>query len=266
MALTAARLEEFRRLLGSLSLAASADLRLALADVDLGDLRMAREILDRLWPDLVLGYGAASASLGATLFEAMADDVAVSPTLRLAREADESQALARMRWAVATPAPLGNLTTLLDELVKQPARDTIAESSIASRGGWVRVPRGSQTCAFCRLLASRGPVYSAEADVVTGVSLGGTDYRKLRRLGDTAERRAEILAGTKRPRKSRNSLKRPIGEKYHGGCDCSTVFVRGPQDYPEGYDPDVYLAEYAAAGTTNFKEALAHMRASAHSH
>lgn len=226
MALTAARVDEFRRLLNTLSLAATGDLRVALAGIDMSDFREVRGVLDRLWPDLVLGYGQASVALGSTLFEMMADDLSVSPTLRLARENDGAAPLARMRWAVGTAAPLVNLSTILDELVKQPARDTIAESAVASKLGWARVPSGADTCAFCRMLASRGAVYTSEARAKFGKS----------------------------------------GRKYHGKCDCGVVVVRGPHDYPEGYDPDVYLAEYAAAGTTNFKEALAHMRAAAHTH
>lgn len=26
--------------------------------------------------------------------------------------------------------------------------------------------------------------------------------------------------------------------KFHGDCDCQVVLVRGPQDFPEGYDPE----------------------------
>lgn len=55
------------------------------------------------------------------------------------------------------------------------------------------------------------------------------------------------------------------GERpYHGDCGCIPVFVRGPQDYPAGYDPDRYLNMYDAAvaeaggGTRNV---LAAMRA-----
>lgn len=32
--------------------------------------------------------------------------------------------------------------------------------------------------------------------------------------------------------------------KFHGGCDCSIALVRGPEDYPDGYDPDALYARY----------------------
>lgn len=32
--------------------------------------------------------------------------------------------------------------------------------------------------------------------------------------------------------------------KYHGDCDCQVVLVRGPEDYPEGYDPEHYFDIY----------------------
>ena len=37
------------------------------------------------------------------------------------------------------------------------------------------------------------------------------------------------------------------GKKYHGDCDCVPVLVRGPEDYPEGYDPDAMYEDYLRA-------------------
>ena len=65
----------------------------------------------------------------------------------------------------------------------------------------------SDTCQFCIMLASRGGVYSSEEIAEFGFS----------------------------------------GKKYHGDCDCVPVLVRGPEDYPEGYDPDAMYGDYARA-------------------
>ena len=65
----------------------------------------------------------------------------------------------------------------------------------------------NDTCQFCIMLASRGGVYSSEEIAEFGFS----------------------------------------GKKYHGDCDCVPVLVRGPEDYPEGYDPDAMYADYVRA-------------------
>lgn len=50
------------------------------------------------------------------------------------------------------------LTGLTDRLVKQAARDTVASNVSRDRGAtYSRVPTGAHTCAFCLMLASRGP-------------------------------------------------------------------------------------------------------------
>ena len=49
--------------------------------------------------------------------------------------------------------------------VKQPARETvqaIGEDEKQPRVGWARVLVGAESCGFCAMLASRGPVYTSE--------------------------------------------------------------------------------------------------------
>ncbi len=223
MALSTAHLAEFRTLLNRLSSEAEADLRRLLVSVDPSDGDAVREVLLGVWPEFVSDYGSASAALGAVLFEAMADDLSVAPVVALATAGDIDRAVARARWATTTAQPLGNLVTLLDELVKQPARDTIQDSSIRSGGAWARVPQGIRTCAFCEMLASRGAVYGS----------------------------------------SRKASRRENGHKYHGKCDCAVVFVRGALDYPDGYDPDAMYERYHSAREGKYpstKSILANMR------
>lgn len=55
------------------------------------------------------------------------------------------------------------------------------------------------------------------------------------------------------------------GNKYHGGCSCEPVVVRGREDYPRGYDPDGLYDMYDAAvaaveGPHSTKAVLAEMR------
>lgn len=52
--------------------------------------------------------------------------------------------------------------------------------------------------------------------------------------------------------------------KYHGDCDCQAIACRGPEDYPDGYDPaalyDRYQAARSAAGSGDPTSILAQMR------
>lgn len=58
--------------------------------------------------------------------------------------------------------------------------------------------------------------------------------------------------------------------RWHGDCDCQVVPVRGPQDYPEGYDPaalyDLYDAARQNAGSTKAKAITAELRQIAGTH
>lgn len=222
MALSAAQVDGLRAMLTGLSGQAKAALADALAGVDMRDFGQVRLVLDVLWPDLVSTFGSASSAMGALMFEVMADELGVAPTLAPAGPVDIEAAMARMRWAVGARS-LGTLQTLLDELVKQPARETIADSAHASGGAWARVPEGRNPCSFCLMLASRGAVYE------TSATAGGFG-----------------------------------GREYHGDCECHVAFVRGPEDFPEGYDPgglsDLYAEARRRAGSGDPKKILAALR------
>lgn len=182
------------------------------------------EPLAESWTGLIEHYGDMSSTLAADLVEAQMDDWGMRPQIDLVPGVDPKRSVARLGWAIATVSQLANMLELLDELVKQPYRSTLQDSAIASGAGWARVPTGADTCEFCLLLASRGAVYSSRRVAIYGFS----------------------------------------GKKYHGDCDCTPTLVRGPEDYPKGYNPDDLYDRYDAAtsavGRHDTREVLAQMR------
>lgn len=79
--------------------------------------------------------------------------------------------------------------------------------------GWARVLTGAENCAFCAMLASRGPVYSEDTVVTTGkpreVRPRQVHYRNSGATGGHT-----YVSGSRRE-----------GEKYHDHCDCIAVLV-----------------------------------------
>lgn len=221
---SAADVEALRRALNAISNRAKADLARIWAGLDTADVRAVRKALEVAWPDLLAAYGDLTATVAADVFEVWAEDLGLRPRVELVRPVDPDRANARMRWAIGQPQALGSLTVILDELVKQPGRRTIQRSAEASGGAWARVPTGADTCNWCRMLASRGAVYHT---------------KQLAKFG------------TK-------------GKKYHGDCDCTPILVRGPEDYPKGYDPDALYDEYniarRSAGSGDMRDIAAEMR------
>lgn len=207
MALSGRQLNQIRMMLGNLSLRSRRDLRAALRGADWSDPTSVTRILSGVWGDIIQTYGGASQALGGVMFQMMADDIAITPKLLAADDLNMLSAHRRMQWAVKQPAASGLLENILDELVKQPARDVIRKSSVASGVAWARVPQGAETCSFCLTMASRGAVYRTRAEA-----------------GD-----------------------RFSGKEFHGFCDCAVVPLRGPGDYPEGYDPDALYDKYLDA-------------------
>lgn len=238
------------------------DLRRYWATLDLSDGVAVRKALEGYWPALLGKYGEITATLAADRFEELVDLPAT-----MVRAVDPERANGRMRWGIAplfgaadVTAALARLELITDELVKQPGRSTTIRSAAENRVRFARVPTGAETCTFCLMLASRGAVYSSatSAGTVTGVKLGGRDYKKLAILGDTQENRDAISGG----RASRSGMKASIGSKFHGACDCRVEPVKSDNDLErlaaDGYSPDKVFtrwqdqlaAEKAAAAAT----------------
>ena len=85
--------------------------------------------------------------------------------------------------------------------------------------GWARVLTGAESCGFCAMLASRGPVFKSKK---SASDAGGVD-----------------------------------GKAYHDNCDCEVVLVREDQDWVgrEEYEALEHLWASSTAGT-NGKSAL----------
>lgn len=99
--------------------------------------------------------------------------------------------------------------------VEQAARDSIMAAVAAEQErsttetpiGWARVLTGAESCGFCAMLASRGPVYK------TKKSAG--------RVVGQAQSPMAAFNGT--PARTRGA--RALGDKFHDGCDCLIVPV-----------------------------------------
>lgn len=96
------------------------------------------------------------------------------------------------------------VSVTLGRHVQQAARDAVADTAEAAGDEirWARVLAGDENCAFCAMLASRGPVYRSEQ---TALGRGGA------RL-----------------------------DAYHDNCDCRAVLVREGEDW-EGREQQEWL-------------------------
>jgi hypothetical protein len=141
------------------------------ADLDVSDARAATGALEAFLLELTAAYGSVGAALAADFYDDLRERAGAPSTFRadLADPVPAEQAQAAARWAVgplfggAGPrAALEHAAGSVQRLVQQPGRDTIALNvrRDPARPGWARVPRG-KGCAFCRMLAGRGAVYSS---------------------------------------------------------------------------------------------------------
>ena len=128
------------------------------------DLVYVREQLEEFFPSLIDTYGDVASVVAADWYESVMNQPSYIGDLK-----PEAQVNARMRWAMTAgfdgdvDQALATLQMVTDELVKQFGRDTVMRSASKNGVRYARVPSGSETCAFCLMLASRGYVYSSQA-------------------------------------------------------------------------------------------------------
>lgn len=118
-------------------------------------------------------YGAAAGSMAAEWWEELRDKAGASGVSRaVIADLDDITARAQGRvrfgarhlWTGDPDATRSFANGVADWMVKQVGRETVDLSTGADRARprWARVPTGAVTCAFCVMLASRGPVYRSE--------------------------------------------------------------------------------------------------------
>lgn len=123
-------------------------------------------------PALIQSYGDVSATVAAEFFEdtRAAANAPGRVTTRLAPNPALEAMLINLRWAASpffdgNPADaLARTTQIADRMSLQAGRDTIDQNVRNDPAGprWARVPTGPETCAWCLMLASRGPAYGSE--------------------------------------------------------------------------------------------------------
>lgn len=167
---TLTAVNEFARAQNEIVRLARRDIRALQARVGAVDPMSAKALLLEAWPALIEVYGSVAQSLAGEWVEQILGRPGALGSLPTREEAE-----ATVRYGLEGYFQRGDpvwtwdfLTGEIDKFIKYGARHTVAESAFQAGHRWARVPVGD-TCAWCRMLASRGYVYASEE------SAGGID-------------------------------------------------------------------------------------------
>lgn len=189
------------------------------ATIDKSDPVKLRAEVERFFPMLVEDYGEVASTAAADWYDLIYEE---RPRLAAGMQ-NKEVARARSRWAIGkawegdVPQALSTLQLVTDEMVRQFGRDTVVRSAGSNKRMYARVPGGTDSCAFCLMLASRGFAYhsrqkaggdllkfhgncSCEIVPDDGQVPGGYDpdamyaqYKSVHETGDTGEQVAAKL-------------------------------------------------------------------------
>ena len=213
---------------------------------------------------LVEKNGSAGAALAADWYDEARDDAkaAGSFTALPATPPERDRLGALARWGVgplfgANPDTVAALSLIAGglqrEVLNMPRLTVEGSTTLDPAAPSYARHASANACAFCRMLATRGAVYTSKeaAERVTGQNLGGTDYRKMQRLGTSRE---AIQSGLRQSTRDRGGRKlrdtiRPLGDKYHDRCHCVSVAVWPGQKFDE--------APYVQQWRDQYKDSIA---------
>ena len=240
------------------------------------------QALQMAFPTVVDPFMAASGSLSAEWYSSL--DPAAAFSVETAPPIANNVLYANTGWALAQPDVLAALTGTVERQIFNVSRDTII-SNVEREGITYARHASANACSFCRLLATRGAVYSSELAAVRVVGRGkdltlgerrmrasaaGLPFRpRFPGQGAAADAGAISLGGNKR-RAGKGGKGRfiaggsgqvrgeqKLGDKYHDNCHCIAVPVRAgdlyqPPDYAVQWEQDYFDAQDAAkaAGKT----------------
>lgn len=140
--------------------------------------------------------------------------------------------------------PLSRLSGSAKRMVFDASRDTVTTNASKQDVKWARYA-SANACAFCRLMATRGPVYNSEKSATKVVG-----------------------------RRGKPTGARALGESWHDHCRCLATPVPvgdtyTPPDYTKQWQKDYTDAREGvreAGKTANLNNILAHMRANTDAH
>lgn len=236
---------ELRSALVDLNTLMVSDLAALWRAVDGQDVEFLRDALQAEVPGVVDPYLAAAGDITADWYEAQAPDL--NYVARPAALVDEGQLQATARWAAGTVltkspvSPLDLLAGSMQRALFNESRETIVENAEVEPGArWAR-HASANACEFCRMVATRGAVYTSES---AASRVGGRGVDESTNIG---RRRG----GQARGIRARGN--QSIGDKYHDHCHCIAVPVRpgqsyNPPSYVEEWEAEYTLARQAADG------------------
>lgn len=208
---------------------------------DLWAVWQAADGVDNFWqyiveafPELVAQYSVTAGELSALWYEEAAPSlpyVAVPAALPPLEKFAESA-----KWALFTgdgSRSFEKLSGVLQRGMFDAARDTTLTNVRSERGArWAR-HASSNACEFCRMVATRGAVYTSES---AATRVGGRGKAVSSNYDPVTGKRKR--GGQAKGVRVRGTQK--IGDKYHSNCRCMAVPVRPGKSY----EPPPYVEKW----------------------
>ena len=263
-----ASVEELQELLADVSTLGQRDLTAVWRQAEGLDSQALRQYFMSATPDIVEQYATVSGLASAEFYDAQLPDspfraVPAAPPPLAQVEGSTSWALSALYRDTLT-SPLTLFSGSLQRMIFQTSRETIVGSVRMEPGATYARYASANACSFCRMLATRGAVYSTKGSA----GLVGADRWEIKRngkgqkVGGSIGRTASARGNEKTGQKS--------GDKFHDNCRCMAVCVRPgqsyePPDYVNKWEQDYIAAVKATPGTGEYgaidtKAVLNHMR------
>jgi hypothetical protein len=182
------------------------------------------------FPEIVTGYAGVAGDLAADWYVESAPDL---PYVPITSAAPNVTSLAKStQWALGADGDiaLNRMSGTLQRAVFNGARDTTLTNVEREPGStWAR-HASANACEFCKMLATRGAVYSSKEAAST---VGGRGKAISTNFVNGKRRRGGQAKGV------RARGNQAIGGKYHDHCHCVAIEVRPGRSYqPPAYTQD----------------------------
>lgn len=201
-----------------------------------------REALELAVPELVERFGRVAGELSAEWFTALDPSDGYRPVV--APPAPSEQAAKAAAWAAqplfedARAMAWSRLSGTTERLIRQSGRETVVFNSERMGVPFARVAR-PDGCGFCRMLASRGFVYSSES---VASSVGGRGKAVSTNFTASGRRRSGGQARGVRTRGNQS-----IGSSYHDLCRCVVLPRRRGITEADVPNLDLFRDQYQTA-------------------